>query len=58
MDAMDLAFLLFDNCIGRKRNVDGGVLADAACLSSGRCVVSRQDFDGHVRIKTIGFAAP
>ena len=25
--AMDLALLLFDNCIGRKRNVDGGVLA-------------------------------
>ena len=26
-DAMDLASALFDNCIGRKRNVDGGVLA-------------------------------
>ena len=34
LDAMDLASALFDNFIGRKRNVDGGVLAGLGGCSS------------------------
>jgi hypothetical protein len=39
---------LFDNFIGRKRNVDGGVLA--ACFEQATCrKARREDFsDGHV----------
>lgn len=36
--AMDLVLSLFDNRIGRKRNVDGGVLADVGwCAGMDRC---------------------